>query len=81
MIMICDCNVKSKQWCKIDETSFEGSQRQLRTTKFGLSQIITESTHILVNSRSCIDLLFLSQPNMVLDAEVLASLHPYCIIE
>ena len=78
MIMICDCNAKSKQWCKIDKTSFEGSQLQLQTTKFGLSQIITESTHILVNSRSCIDLLFVSQPNMVLDAEVLVSLHPCC---
>ena len=47
--MIGDFNAKSKQWCKIDKTSFEGSQIQL-LTKFGLSQITTEPTHILENS-------------------------------
>ena len=48
--MIGDFNAKSKQWCKIDETSFEGTQIQLLTSKFGLSQITTEPTHILENS-------------------------------
>ena len=71
-----DFNAKSKQWCEIDKTSFEGTQVQLLTSKFGLSQIITEPTHILENSRSCIDLLFMSQPNMVMDSGVHASLHP-----
>ena len=65
--MIGDFNAKSKQWCKIDKTSFNGSQIQLLTSKFGLSQIITEPTHILENSRTCIDLLFTSQPNMVME--------------
>ena len=32
-IMIGDFNAKSKQWCKIDETNFEGSQIQLLTSK------------------------------------------------
>ena len=54
-IMNGDFNVKSKQWCEIDKTSFEGSQLQLLTSKFDLLQIITEPTHILENSRSCID--------------------------
>ena len=76
--MIGDFNAKSKQWYKIDITSFEGSQRQLITSKFGLSQIITEPTHILENSKSCIDLLFTSQPNMVMDSGVHASLNPHC---
>ena len=40
--------------------------------------MITEPTHILENSRSCIDLLFTSQPNMVMDSGVHASLHPHC---
>ena len=53
-IMIGDFNAKSKHWCKIDKTSFEGSQIQLLTSKFGLSQIITEHTHNLENSRSCL---------------------------
>ena len=75
--MIGDFNAKSKQWYKIDITSFEGSQLQLITSKFGLSQIITEPTHILENSKSCIDLLFTSQPNMVMDSGVHASLKPH----
>ena len=45
--MIGNFNAKSKQWCEIDKTSFEGYQLQLLTSKFGLSQIITEPTHIL----------------------------------
>ena len=61
-IMIGDFNAKSKQSCEIDKTSFEGSQLSLVTSKYGLSQIITEPTHILENSRSCVDLLFTSQP-------------------
>ena len=63
--MIGDFNPKSKQWCEIDKNSFESSQLQLLTEKFGLSQIITEPTYILESSRSCIDLLLSSQPIMV----------------
>ena len=77
-IMIGDFNARSKQWSEVYKTCFEGSQFQLPTSKFGLSQIITEPTHILENSRSCIDLLFTSQPNMVLDSGVHASLHSQC---
>ena len=76
--MIGGFNAKSKQWCKTDKTSFEGSQLQLLTSKFGLSQIFTEPTHILENSRSCLDLLFTPHPNMVMDSGVHASLHPHC---
>ena len=77
-ILIGEFNAKSKQWCEVDKTCFEGSQFQLLTSKFGLSQIITEPTPILENSRSCIDLLFASQPNMVMGSGVHASLHPHC---
>ena len=63
--MIGDFNAKSKDWCSIDITSFEGSELDFLTSQFGLSQIIKESTHILDNSRSCIVLIFTSQPNMV----------------
>ena len=35
-------------------------------------------TNILKNSRSCIDLLFTSQPNMVMTSVVHASRHPHC---
>ena len=35
-IMIGSFNAKSKQRCEVDKTSFEGSQLQLLTSKFGL---------------------------------------------
>ena len=76
--MIGDFNAKSKDWCSIDITSFEGSELDFLTSQFGLSQIIKEPTHILDNSRSCIDLIFTSQPNMVIDSGVHASLHANC---
>ena len=77
-VMIGNFNAKSKQWCKLDKTSFKDSQLQLLSSKFGLWQIITETTHILENSRSFIDLLFMSQPNIVLYSVVHASLYSHC---
>ena len=43
-----------------------------------VTKLIAEPTHILENSRSCIDLLFTSQPKMVIDSGVYAPLHLHC---
>ena len=40
-----------------------------------MSQVIKEPTHILNNSKSCIDLIFISQPNMIMDSGVHPLLH------
>ena len=76
--MIGDFNAKSKDWCSIDITSFEVSELDFITSQFGLSQVIKEPTHILDNSRSCVGLIFTSQPNMVTESGVHASLHSNC---
>ena len=34
--------------------------------------------HVLENCSSCIDLIFTSQPNLVVDSSVHPSLHPNC---
>ena len=47
-------------------------------SQFAMSQVINEPTHNLDNSRSCIDLIFTSQPNMVIDSGVHPSLHSNC---
>ena len=73
--MIRDFNAKSKDWCSIDTTNFEGSELDFLTSQFGLSQIIKETTNILHKSRFCIDLVFTSHPNMVIDFGVHASLN------
>ena len=48
------------------------------TSQFGLQQIINEPTHILGNSSLCIDLIFTSQPNLVVPSSVHPSLHTNC---
>ena len=72
--MIHDFNVKSKDWplvSKIQDLIF--SRLSLDSPR-----LIKEPIHILDNSRSCIDLTFTSQPNMVIDSNVHASLHSNC---
>ena len=45
----------------------------------GFYKVINESTHILENSSSCINLIiFTSQPNLITDSGVHSSLHPNC---
>ena len=77
-VMIGDFNAKSKDWCSINITSSEVSELDFLTSQFGLSEIIEEPTHQLDNSRSCMDLIFTSQPNMVIGSGVHASLHSNC---
>ena len=48
------------------------------TSQFGLHQVIKESTYILHNSSSCIDLIFASQPNLINEARVHLPLDPNC---
>ena len=43
-----------------------------------MSQVINEPTHILDISKSCLDLIFTSQPNVIMDSGVHPSLHSNC---
>ena len=58
--------------------SIEGIELPAMTSSYGLTQIISDATHILPNSSSFIDLLFTNQPNMITSSGVLPSLHPNC---
>ena len=71
-------NVESKDWWSNDMTSFEGPELDFLTSQFEILQIIKESTHILKNSKSYVDLIFISQPNLVMDSSVHTSLHSHC---
>ena len=59
-------------------STIEGSTIDFLTSQFGLSQIIKEPTHILENSSSCIELIFTTQLNIVLESGVHHSLHQNC---
>ena len=43
-----------------------------------MQQLIKEPTHILTESSLCIDLLFTSQPNLVIESGVNSSLRQIC---
>ena len=46
--------------------------------RYNLNQLIQEPTHIHNSSSSCIDLLFTSQPTIVMEFGIHSSLHSYC---
>ena len=73
-----DFNAKSNNWCKNDITSNEGSMIDAVTSNYGLHQQIQEPTHILNSFSSCIDLIFTSQPHLVMESGVYSSLYPSC---
>ena len=81
MTVIGDFNAKSKNWCSTDNASTEGTEIEILTSHYGLSQLIKEPTFIINNSKSCIDLIFTSQPNLVTESGILSSLHPNCLIK
>ena len=78
VVVLGDFNAKLNTWCKFDKTTYEGSKIDGLMSNFGLKQLINEPTHVTGNSSSCIDLLFASQPNLVMEAGVHPSLHPNC---
>ena len=71
-------NIKSRNWYINDKTATEAVKIEFVTPQFGLHKIINEPTRVLENSSSCIDLIFTSQPNLVVDLGVHPSLHPNC---
>ena len=76
MVVLRDFNAKSKHRCSQDSTNFERITIESVTFQFGISQIITEATHILESSSSCIDLIFTMQSKLVVESGVHPSLHP-----
>ena len=78
IVILGDFNAKSTNWYKHDKTTYESSKIEAITSQFGLKQLFQEPTHILPNSSSCIDLVFTSQPNLVMESGVHSSLHENC---
>ena len=71
-------NTKSCNWYSHDKTSFEGSTTGSMISQFGLYQLINKPTNLLQSSSSCIDLVFTSQPNIVIESVFCPPLHPKC---
>ena len=78
LFILGDFNAKLNSWNIGDHDTEEGIEINALTSSYGLTQIISEPTHILQNSASCIDLIFTNQPNMVTKSGVYPSLHSNC---
>ena len=77
-IIIGDFNARSNSWCSSDKTTYEGKKLESLTSQCGFKQVISDPTHILESSSSYIDLIFTSQPNLIMNSGVHSSLHPNC---
>ena len=75
-----DFNARNSSWWKNNCVTREGNKIKSLTCAYGLSQLISDSTHILQNSSSCINVIFTNQLNLVIDFGVHLSLHPNCHI-
>ena len=77
-VVLGDFKAKSNLWYKNDKTKNEGSKIDGIASQFGLHQLINEPTHVTRNASSCIDLIFISPPNLVMESGVHSSLHENC---
>ena len=79
LTVVCgDFNARSNTWWIEDKSTAEGIQIDSISTYHSFQQIISDPTHLLPNSSSCIDLIFTDQTNMVVDSGVHPSLHQNC---
>ena len=78
MITISDFNARSSSWCISDKSNYKGTKIDCLTSEYDLKQIISERTHLLDNSSSCIELIFTSQPNLMIDEGAHPPLHANC---
>ena len=78
VIITGDFNCRSTQWWENDIETNEGKLFEPITADIGLYQLISEPTHIMGDSKSCIDLIFTDQPNLFIESGVHTSLHEQC---
>ena len=70
------CSIKimwSDDWTAIESTLLDSS-----SSINGFNRLISEPTHILSNSFSYIDLVFIDQPHLVVDSGVHPTVHENC---
>ena len=70
-----DFSARSSDWWPNDIISPEGTNIISLISMYDFNQLISDPTHILPASSSCIDLIFTDQPNLVVDSGVHLSLH------
>ena len=77
-LILGDFNCRSNFQWQGDISTTEDIDLESVSSSHGLHQLITDPTHILSQSSSCIDLIFIDQPNLVIDSGVHSHLHANC---
>ena len=70
VIITGDFNCRSPQWWEQDNENEEGRQFEPLTTDLGLHQLISGPTHMIGESKSCIDLIFTDEPNLFIESGI-----------
>ena len=78
VIAIVGFNARSSSWCINEKSIYEGTEIDFLATGYDLKQVTNKRTHLLENSSSCIDLIFTSPPDLVMNTGVHTSLHVNC---
>ena len=77
-LILGDFNCRSSSWWDGNISTKEGIGLESVSSTHGLHQLIIDPTYFLPQSSSCIDLIFIDQPNLVIDSSVHSSLHANC---
>ena len=78
VIITGDFSCRSSKWWQGDTDNEERKVFEPFSTDLGLHQPMSEPTHIMGNSKSCIDAIFTDQPNLFLQYGVHPSLQEQC---
>ena len=77
-LILGDFNTRSSSCWKKDKTTAEGIHVETLTSLYNFHQLISEPTHLLPQSNSCIDLVFTDQPNLAVNCGRHVSLNSKC---
>ena len=73
-----DFKGKCSKWYSFDTSNNIGKELDTVTSTVGYSQVIDKPTHFTNNSSSCIDLVFTSDPSILVDLHIEKSLSTSC---
>ena len=77
-VILGDFNARSATWWPNDITNINGTIIIFLTRTHGFKLLISDATHILSQSMSCIDLIFTDQLNYIIDCGTHPSLNKNC---
>ena len=77
-IFLGDFDARSLSWWKEGKATTEGTHLKALTFLHNFHQLTSEPKHLLPHSYSCIDLIFMDQPNLVVNCGIHYSLNFKC---